>query len=111
MSMTVHLGPPRAWRIALGAVALLSFAAAVPLTVLSGQLGDAARGGDRRAPRGGRVGGGPAASRQPIGWLFLTISVFMLLGTAGGDYGYLAYKQGYHLPLAPAGLALAHSAV
>ena len=44
---------------------------------------------------------------NPIGWLFLAISVLMFLGTAGGDYGYLAYKQGHHLPLASAGLALA----
>jgi hypothetical protein len=31
----------------------------------------------------------------------------MFLATAGGDYGYLAYRLGHHLPLAPAGLALA----
>ena len=44
---------------------------------------------------------------DPLGWLFLIIAVFMPLSTAGGDYGYLGYRLGHHLPLASAGLALA----
>ena len=106
--MSARLGPARAWRIVLALVALLSFAAAVPLTVLSGQLGDAVIAAVIGVPCA--AVGWVVARRHPgnpIGWLFLTISVFMFLGTAGGDYGYLVYKQGHHLPLAPAGLALA----
>ena len=106
--MSARLGPARAWRIVLALVALLSFAAAVPLTVLSGQLGDAVIAAVIGVPC---AAVGWAVARRhpgnPIGWLFLAISVFMFLGTAGGDYGYLAYKRGHHLPLAPAGLALA----
>jgi len=39
--MSAHLGSARTWRIVLGLLALLSLAAAVPLTVLAQQLGDA----------------------------------------------------------------------
>jgi hypothetical protein len=39
--MSFHLGSAKAWRIAHGVLALLSFAAAIPLNVLSYQLGDA----------------------------------------------------------------------
>ncbi|HEY6310661.1 MAG TPA: hypothetical protein VIY52_07625 [Streptosporangiaceae bacterium] len=34
----VRLGSPRTWRIALGTLAVLSFAAAIPLSVLSDQV-------------------------------------------------------------------------
>ena len=36
--MSVRLGPATTRRVVLGVLAVLSFAAAVPLTVLSGQL-------------------------------------------------------------------------
>jgi hypothetical protein len=36
--MSFRLGSPRFWRIAFGALAVLSFAAAIPLSVLSDQV-------------------------------------------------------------------------
>jgi MFS family permease len=102
------LGSPRTWRIALGALALLSLAAAIPLTALSHQLGDAVVAAVIGVPCA--AVGWVVARRQPgnpIGWLFLVIGVFMFLSTVGGDYGYYVYRLGHHLPLAPAGLALA----
>ena len=60
----------------LALVALLSFVAAVPLTVLSGQLGDAVIAAVIGVPC---AAVGWAVARRhpgnPIGWLFLTISV------------------------------------
>jgi hypothetical protein len=106
--MSLRPGPARAWRIALGLLALLSFAAAIPLTAASRQAGDGVVAAVIGVPCA--VVGWAVARRQPgnaIGWLFLTTSVFMFLSTDGGDYGYLVYRQGHHLPLAAAGLALA----
>jgi hypothetical protein len=105
--MSLRLGPARPWRIVLTLVALLSFAAVIPLTVMSHQLGDTVVAAVIGVPC---TAVGWAVTRRhpgnPVGWLFLTISVFMFLSTAGGDYGYLVYRQRHHLPLAPAGLAL-----
>ena len=42
------------------------------------------------------------AKRQPgnpLGWLFLVIAVCLFLGTDGGDYAFLSYRLGHHLPL------------
>jgi two-component system NarL family sensor kinase len=103
-----RLGSPRAWARVLGVLAVLSFAAAVPLSLLSHQLDSgviAAVIGVPCAAVGWVVAGRQPAN--PIGWLFLVIGVFMSLSTAGGDYGYYVYRLGHHLPFAPAGLALA----
>src|SRR5580704_4191429 len=106
--MSVRLGSARSWRAALGILVVASFAAAVPVTVVSGQVFNslvAAAIGVPCAAVGWLVT--RRQPRNPIGWLFLVVGVFMLLSTAGGDYGYLVYRQGHHLPLALAGLALA----
>jgi hypothetical protein len=106
--MSFRLGSARIWRIALGLLALLSFAAAVPLTALSHQPGDAVIAAAIGVPCA--AVGWLVARRQPgnpIGWLFQVIGVFMFLSTAGGDYGYYVYRLGHHLPLGAAGLALA----
>jgi hypothetical protein len=106
--MSLRLGSAKIWRIALGLLALLSYAAAIPLTVLSGQLGDGVIAAVIGAPCA--AVGWIVTRRQPgnpIGWLFLTAATLMALTTAGGDYGYLVYRLGHHLPLAPVGLALA----
>jgi hypothetical protein len=84
-----------------------SFAAAVPLTVLSGQIFDALVAAAIGVPCA--AVGWLVTRRQagnPIGWLFLVTGVFMFLGTAGGDYGYYVYRLGHHLPLGAAGSAL-----
>jgi predicted permease len=105
--MSVRLGSARTWRVVLGVLVVGSFAAAVPLTVLSGQIFDvlvAAAIGVPCAAVGWLV-----TRRQPgnpIGWLFLMTGVFMFLSTAGGDYGYYVYRLGHHLPLGAAGSAL-----
>ena len=48
--MGLPVGSARTWRIALGVLALLSYAAAIPLTVLSHQLGDGVVAGVIGAP-------------------------------------------------------------
>jgi hypothetical protein len=105
--MSVRLGSARTWRVVLGALVVASFAAAVPLTVLSGQIFNAlvaAAIGVPCAAVGWLVT--RRQPRNPIGWLFLVTGLFMFLSTAGGDYGYYVYRLGHHLPLGAAGSAL-----
>ena len=105
--MGVRLGSARTWRVVFGVLVVASFAAAVPLTVLSGQIFDALVAAAIGVPCA--AVGGLVTRRQagnPIGWLFLVTGVFMFLGTAGGDYGYYVYRLGHHLPLGAAGSAL-----
>jgi hypothetical protein len=105
--MGVRLGSARTWRVVFGVLVVASFAAAVPLTVLSGQIFNALVAAAIGVPCA--AVGWLVTRRQagnPIGWLFLVTGVFMFLGTAGGDYGYYVYRLGHHLPLGPAGSAL-----
>jgi hypothetical protein len=105
--MSVRLGSPRFWSTAFGALAVLSFAAAIPLSVLSGQAANLVIAG---------VIGLPSAAigvlitrRQPgnpLGWLFLVSAVGQFIGTDGGGYALLAYHLGHHLPLASVAVAL-----
>jgi hypothetical protein len=44
--------------------------------------------------------------RNPLGWLFLVIACCLFIPTVGGDYAYLDYRLGHHLPFAAAGLAV-----
>src|SRR5579863_8731049 len=101
------LGSPKVWARALGLLAVLSFAAAVPLSLLSQQLDSGVIAAVIGVPCA--AVGWLVTRRQPgnpIGWLFLVTGVFMFLGTAGGDYGYYVYRLGHHLPLGAAGSAL-----
>jgi hypothetical protein len=105
--MRVRLGSARTWRVVLGVLVAASFAAAVPLTVLSGQIFNALVAAAIGVPCA--AVGWLVTRRQPgnpIGWLFLVTGVFMFLSTAGGDYGYYVYRLGHHLPLGAAGSAL-----
>ncbi len=92
---------------ALSGLAALSLLATLPLSLLSGQLGNgivavgigvpcAAVGAvvSRRQPR------------NPLGWLFSLTAVALLASNDGGDYSYFVYRLGHHLPLGPAALAL-----
>jgi hypothetical protein len=91
----------------LGVLVVASFGAAVPLTVLSGQIFNALVAAAIGVPCA--AVGWLVTRRQPgnpIGWLFLVTGVFMFLSTAGGDYGYYVYRLGHHLPLGAAGSAL-----
>ena len=91
--------PPAVCLAVLGGLAAVSFAAMVPLSLLSGQvfngivplvIGVPCTGVGilvaRRQPR------------NPLGWLFLVIAVCLFLGTDGGDYAFLSYRLGHHLP-------------
>jgi hypothetical protein len=105
--MSVRLGSARIWKVVFGVLVVASFAAAVPLTVLSGQIFDALVAAAIGVPCA--AVGWLVTRRQPgnpIGWLFLVTGVFMVLSTAGGDYGYYVYRLGHHLPLGAAGSAL-----
>src|SRR5271154_1063038 len=76
--MSVRLGSARTWRVVLGALVVASFAAAVPLTVLSGQIFNALVAAAIGVPCA--AVGWLVTRRQPgnpIGWLFLVTGVFM----------------------------------
>ena len=102
-----RLEPPTTCVIVLGGLAALSLAAMIPLSFLADQVFNGI------VPL---VIGVPCAAvgvlvarrqpRNPIGWLFLVIAVGLFLGTDGGDYGYLDYRLGHHLPLASVGVVL-----
>ena len=105
--MSFRLGSARIWRVVLGLLALLSFAAAVPLSVLSDQVANLVIAAAIGVPSAGI--GVLVTRRQPgnpLGWLFLVSAVCQFIGTCGGGYALLAYHFGHHLPLAPVALAL-----
>jgi hypothetical protein len=107
MAGRFRLASPAAWAILLGGLAALSFAAMIPLTFLSGQVFNGAIPLVIGVPCAGV--GILVARRQPrnpIGWLFLVTAACLFLSTDGGDYAFLTYNMGRHLPLGPAGLAL-----
>jgi hypothetical protein len=93
--------------VALAALAMLSLAVMIPLSVVSRQPGDglvAVLIGVPYACVGAVVA--RRQPRNPLGWLFLAIAVCLFLSTIGGDYAVLAYRLGRHLPFAAVGLAL-----
>jgi hypothetical protein len=105
--MSLRVGSPRFWTIALGALAVLSFAAAIPLSVLSNQVDNVVIAAVIGLPSAGI--GVLVTRRQPgnpLGWLFLVSAVCQFIGTDGGGYALLAYHFGHHLPLASVALAL-----
>ena len=102
-----RLGSPRAWARALGALAVLSFAAAIPLSLLSHQLVSGVIAAVIGVPCA--AVGMVVTRRQrenPLGWLFLVIGVCLFLSTVGADYAVLAYRLGHRLPFGPVALAL-----
>jgi hypothetical protein len=105
--MSLRLGSPRFWSTAFGALAVLSFAAAIPLSVLSNQTANLVIAAGIGLPSAGI--GVLITRRQPgnpLGWLFLVSAVCQFIGTAGGGYALLAYHLGHHLPLASVAVAL-----
>jgi len=102
-----RLGSLRAWARVLGVLAVLSFAAAVLLTLLSHQLDSGVIAAVIGVPCA--VVGMVVSRRQrenPLGWLFLVIGVCLFLSTIGTDYAVLAYRLGHRLPFGPAALIL-----
>ena len=102
-----RLGSPRTWARALGALTALSFAAAIPLSLLSHQLDSGVIAAVIGVPCA--AVGMVVTRRQrenPLGWLFLVIGVCLFLSTVGADYAVLAYRLGHRLPFGPVALAL-----
>ena len=97
----------KGWSVVLGGVAVASLAAIIPLSVVAHLVGDGVVA---------LVIGVPCTAigflvarrqpRNPLGWLFLVIAIFLFVPTVGGDYAYLNYEMGHHLPFAAAGLAV-----
>ena len=97
----------KGWSVVLGGAAAASLAAIIPLSVFAHLVGDGVVA---------LVIGVPCTAigflvarrqpRNPLGWLFLVIAVFLFVPTVGGDYAYLNYEQGHRLPFAAAGLAV-----
>ena len=102
-----RLGSSRAWATALGVLAVLSFVAAIPLSLLARQVGNGVIGAGIGIPCAAI--GMLVTRRQrdnPLGWLFLVIGVCLFLSTDGAAYATLRYHLGHHLPLGQVGLVL-----
>jgi hypothetical protein len=100
-------GSPKAWLIGLGAVAMPSFAALIPLTMVSHQVGNGVIAAVIGVPCA--AVGLVVARRQrdnSLGWLFLVIAVCLFVTADGGHYAVITYLRGHHLPFGPAGAAL-----
>jgi hypothetical protein len=97
----------KGWSVVLGGVAAASLAAMVPLSVFAQLLGEGIVALVIGVPC--MAVGFVVARRQPrnpLGWLFLVIAIFLFVPTVGGDYAYLNYQLGHALPFAAAGLAV-----
>jgi hypothetical protein len=82
-------------------------AANIPLTVVSGQLGNGIVAVVIGIPCAGV--GFLVARRQPgnpLGWLFLAAAICLFISNDGADYAYVIYRLGHHLPFGPVGLVL-----
>ena len=98
---------PTTWAAVLGAVAVLSTVATIPLSILANENVDGLIA---------LVIGIPAAAvgvvvarrqpRNPLGWLLLAIGTCLVLANDGSDYALLAYGLGQHLPLGLLALGL-----
>jgi hypothetical protein len=92
--------------VVLGGLAALFLAATLPLTLLSGQLGEGIVALVIGVPCA--AVGWLVARRQPgnpLGWLFLTAATLLFVSNDGGDYAYAVYRLGRRLPFGPVGLA------
>ena len=97
----------KGWSVVLGGVAAASLAAMIPLSVFAQLLGEGIVALVIGVPC--MAIGFLVARRQPrnpLGWLFLVIAIFLFVPTVGGDYAYLNYQLGHPLPFAAAGLAV-----
>ena len=97
----------KSWSVVLGGIAAALLAAMIPLSVLAQLLGEGVVALVIGVPC--TAVGYVVARRQPrnpLGWLFLVIAIFLFVPTVGGDYAYLNYQLGHPLPFAEAGLAV-----
>ena len=91
----------------LGALAVLSLLATLPLSLLSGQIGNgivAVGIGVPCAAVGVLVA--RRQPRNPLGWLLTLTAVCLFVSNDGGDYSYYVYRLGHRIPFGPAALAL-----
>jgi hypothetical protein len=86
---------------------VLSFAAAIPLTLLAHQVFIGVVAAVIGVPC---AAVGFAVTRRqrdnPLGWLFLVLAICQFIGTDGGAYVLTADRFGHHLPFIPVALAL-----
>jgi hypothetical protein len=104
-----RLAPPSV-AAALAILTLVFLAALVPLTIAARELSLSQFWSNLVIVVPLSVVGLVVARRQPrnpIGWLFLVLTVFSAVGLAAGAYAVLAYRLGHHLPLAPVASLLA----
>jgi hypothetical protein len=108
--MSLRLGSARIWRIVLSIAAVLSFAAMVPLVLLSHQEGEAAIAVVIGVPCAA-VGVVVTRRQQanPLGWLFLVLAIFQFVGTDSDAYALLAHRLGHHLPFGLAASVLSQT--
>ena len=96
-----------AWATVAGVPLVLFTAVVAALSVLSGLLGPGTYALAIGVPSAGV--GVVVARRQPgnpLGWLFVAIAACLILSAGGGDYAFLVYRLGHHLPLGVVGLLL-----
>ena len=104
---TLAIMSGKSWSVVLGGIAAALLAAMIPLSVLAQLLGEGVVALVIGVPC--TAVGYVVARRQPrnpLGWLFLVIAIFLFVPTVGGDYAYLNYQLGHPLPFAEAGLAV-----
>jgi hypothetical protein len=102
-----RLVSPSAWATAAGVLLVLFTVALAWLSVLARQPGNGIIALVIGVPSA--AVGVVVARRQPgnpLGWIFLAIAACLILSSVGGDYAYLAYRLGHHLPLGAAALVL-----
>jgi hypothetical protein len=100
-------GRSATWVTVLGALAVLSLLATLPLSLLSGQIGNgivAVGIGVPCAAVGVLVA--RRQPRNPLGWLLTLTAVSLFVSNDGGDYSYYVYRIGHRIPFGPAALAL-----
>ena len=100
-------GPSSVWVGVLGGLAVLALLATLPLSLLSGQVGEGIVAVVIGIPCA--AVGVVVARRQPgnpLGWLFLISAVGLFVSNDGGDYAYFVYRLGHPVPFGPVALAL-----
>jgi hypothetical protein len=100
-------GPPGIWVVVIGALLAVATVALAWLSVLARQPGNGLIALVIGVPS---AGVGVVVARRlpanPLGWLLLAIAGCLILSSVGGDYAFLNYRLGRHLPLTAAGLVL-----
>ena len=91
----------------MGGLAAVFLVMTLPLSLLSGQLGNGTVAVviGVPCPAVGMVVG-RRQPRNPLGWLFLLTAVLLFVSNDGADYSFFVYRLGHNVPFGPAALAL-----